>query len=215
MSLVEQWRRIEQSLPEDWKEARLSLEIEDEAALGRAAALLGPLGPGRSKGGLRFSCLRGGGVAGPESVRRLLRRLDQENISGRLELLGTERAHREAEPEAPSGGLVAAWDDSLAALPSDWSDLVAEIELRSTDHLDRAALLLAPLNPTRVPEKAAFRFRCAQRFGYGASPEMTRRCLERCDKEGIVGRVTLLWVLSDTHPVSTQGPVWYVGGKPV
>jgi hypothetical protein len=213
LSLVEQWRPIEESLPEDWKEARLSLEIEDEATLARAAALLGPLNPGRTRRGLRFSGVRGGGVSGPESVRRLLRRLDREKLSGRLELAGTERAVPEAE--GPSKGLVAAWDEALAALPSDWTDLTAEIELRSTDHLDRTALLLAPLNPSRGPGKPAFRFRCARRFGYGASAEMTRRCLERCDEEGITGRVSVLWALSDTKPVATQGPVWYVGGRPV
>jgi hypothetical protein len=213
LSLVEQWRRIEEQLPEDWKEARLSLAIDDAVALARAAALLGPLNPGRTPGGLRFSCLRGGGVSGRESVRRLLRRLDREGISGRLELVRSERAAPESE--TPVKGLVAAWDEALAVLPSDWTDLVADIDLRSTDHLDRAALLLAPLNPSRVPGKVAFRFRSARRFGYGASAEMTRRCLERCDEDGISAGVSILWALSDTKPVATQGPVWYVGGRPV
>jgi hypothetical protein len=27
--------------------------------------------------------------------------------------------------------------------------------------------------------------------------------------------VRILWALSDTKPVYTQGPVWYVGGGPV
>ena len=52
-------------------------------------------------------------------------------------------------------------------------------------------------------------------FGYGASPGMVRRCLERIDEEGIPGRFDLLRALSDTKPVYTQGPVWYVGGKAV
>ncbi|HWL32056.1 MAG TPA: hypothetical protein VNP89_00505, partial [Gaiellaceae bacterium] len=75
--------------------------------------------------------------------------------------------------------------------------------------------LLAPVNPTRVPGRSAFRFRVARRFGYGASPQMTRRCLERLDAEGIPARLTLLHVLSDTHNVATQGPVWRVAGKAV
>ena len=108
-----------------------------------------------------------------------------------------------------------AWDVALAALPPDWSDLYAEIELMSTDQLERAALLLAPVNPARYGGKPALRFRVARRYGYGASPEMTRRCLERLDSEGIPGQLRILRVLSETDPVYTQGPVWYVEGKAV
>ena len=101
------------------------------------------------------------------------------------------------------------------ALPADWSDLYAEVELVSSDWLDRAALLMAPLNPARYGGVPGFRFRVARRFGYGASPEMTRRCLERVDEEHIRGELRILRVLSDTDPVHTQGPVWYVEGKSV
>jgi hypothetical protein len=44
---------------------------------------------------------------------------------------------------------------------------------------------------------------------------MVRRSLERLDERGIDGTVTPLRVLSDSKPVATQGPVWYVGGKAV
>ena len=44
---------------------------------------------------------------------------------------------------------------------------------------------------------------------------MTERCLERLDHERIPGRFSVLRALSDTKPVSTQGPVWYVGGRAV
>ena len=100
-------------------------------------------------------------------------------------------------------------------MPADWSDLLCELQLTSTDHLARGALLTAPINPTRVPGRSAFRFRVARSFGYGASPQMTRRCLERLDADGIPGALTLLHVLSDTHNVATQGPVWRVAGKAV
>ena len=66
-----------------------------------------------------------------------------------------------------------------------------------------------------MPGRSAFRFRVAQHFGYGASPQMTARCLERVDSEGIRGQLTVLRVLSDTHNVATQGPVWRVEGKAV
>ena len=77
------------------------------------------------------------------------------------------------------------------------------------------ALLLCPLNPLRQLEKLTFQFRVAQSFGYGASAGMVRRCLERVDASGISGTVRVLRLMSDTHPVGTQGPVWYVGGKAV
>jgi hypothetical protein len=38
--------------------------------------------------------------------------------------------------------------------------------------------------------------------------------LERCDQEDH-GEVEILYVLSDTNPESTQGPVWLLGGRTV
>ena len=54
MGLVEQWQRIEASLPEDWTDARLELTISDEARSERAATLLAPLNPGRFGKRFRF-----------------------------------------------------------------------------------------------------------------------------------------------------------------
>jgi hypothetical protein len=75
--------------------------------------------------------------------------------------------------------------------------------------------LLAPVNPARFGDELAYRFRVAHRFGYGASAEMAQRCFERLDAERIRGELRVLRVLSDTKPVHTQGPVWYVGGRAV
>jgi hypothetical protein len=44
---------------------------------------------------------------------------------------------------------------------------------------------------------------------------MARRCLARLDEEGIRGVVRVLYALSDTDPVGTQGPVWRLEGKAV
>ena len=60
-----------------------------------------------------------------------------------------------------------------------------------------------------------FRFRASRSFGYGTSPEMSRRCFERLDAERIGGTVRVLYALSDTHPVGTQGPVFRVEGRAV
>jgi hypothetical protein len=213
MRLVEQWSELERHLPESWDEARLVLVVENGDP-DRAAALLGPANPGRRRDAIVFDVRRGGGGASPDGVRRLLARLDRERFAARLELTGSTEAGPRAAVVHET--LVDAWDRELAKLPADWSDLLAEVEFRSSSQLDRAALLLSPVNPGRPPDEATalvLRFRCARRFGYGASAAMARRCLARCDEESIRGAPRLLWALSDTHPVATQGPVWYVGGR--
>lgn len=213
MSLVEQWRTIEDELPEGWADARLSLTVDDEAKVARATALLGPATPGRAGSELRFSASSRGTGVGPEAVRRLLRRLDEERVRGTLALVATE-----ATPQAQAvaaATLEAAWQAAQATLPFDWSDVLAEVEIGSSDQLARTALLLSPLNPSRQPGRSALRFRVAHRFGYGASAEMVRRCLARVDADGIRGRVTILRAFSDTHPVATQGPVWQLDGRSV
>ena len=113
----------------------------------------------------------------------------------------------------PSGSVAESWDRALAPLPSDWTDLLCELEIESSTLLDRVALLCAPLNPARSGQRLVFTFRCSGRSGYGVSPGMARRCFERVDNEGIVGTTRVLRVLSDTENVDTQGPVWLVGGK--
>jgi hypothetical protein len=215
VSLVEQWREILGGLPEDWADARLRLTIQDAETAARASALLGPINPGRRGNVLRFYAVRRGGGSSPALVERLVERLDEERIPGELELVGAGEAEPAPPPETHRPTLAGTWDASVAALPPDWSDLYAEVELVSTDWLERAALLMAPLNPARYGEAPGFRFRVARRFGYGASPEMTRRCLERVDEEQIRGELQILRFLSDTDPVHTQGPVWYVEGRSV
>ena len=213
VTLVAEWQAIDRSLPEDWGDARLRLTVADAGDCDRAAALLGPANPGRHGKVLSFFAARRGAGPSPELVRRLLARLDREGIDAHLELVGSSEATAVAAVEPRR--FAPAWDAEVAALPDDWTDLYAEVELYSSDYLERAALLLAPVNPARDDGRAAFRFRCARSFGYGASPEMTRRCLARLDEEGMRGSARILRALSDTKPVQTQGPVWYVGGRSV
>jgi hypothetical protein len=213
MSLADQWNDVEKGLDPRWSQAVLSLEVSDETRRSRAAALLAPAGPGRHGTALRFSADRTGGGVGPEAIRRMLRRLDEEGIDGALALVSTGAADV-VEVAAPVS-LAGAWDAALAAVPSDWSDLFCELGLTSTDHVDHAALLLAPINPLRREGRPGFRFRVARSTGYGASPGMVRRCLGRLDGEGIPGDVRVIEAMSDSHHVGTQGPVWYVAGKAV
>jgi hypothetical protein len=212
VGLVDQFNEIEQRIEGTWSALELELVLADADLIDRAAALLGPANPGRSGSKLRFTTARHGRGIGPEALRRLLTRLDDEDIEGRLWLRRVEKATSDVRV---SETLHDQWTRALAALPSDWSDIYAEVSLDSTDYLEPAALRLAPVNPSRCGGVATLCFRCARRFGYGVSPEMAARCLRRCDDHGITGTVEILRVLSDTDPVATQGPVWLVGGRVV
>ena len=213
MSFVAQWNDIEHALPGEWGDARLLITIPDEGDCDRAAALMAPANPGRRGKSIRFFTARRGAAVSPDLVRRLLRRLDDERITGTLELVGSDAA--DAAPEIARRSIAEEWDAATVAFPGDWSDVYAELELRSPRDLERAALALSPLNPASFGGRPGFRFRIARTFGYGASAEVARRCFERLDEQGIRGELHVLRVLSDTDPVATQGPVWRVGGKAV
>jgi hypothetical protein len=211
--LVARWNSVERGLDPGWTEATLSLEIKDDKARSRAAALLGPAGPGVGGKQIRFHVSTQGAGIGPEGARRLLRRIDAEGITGRLELVDSHAPP--PEPEQPSRLLAPAWQEALEVLPSDWSDLVVELELDSSADIDRGAVLCAPINPSQLTgSKSGFRFRCASRFGYGASAGMVGRCLARLDEAGITGRVRITRALSDVHPVGTQGATFVTGRRP-
>jgi hypothetical protein len=210
--LVEQWNRVESGLDPSWSDLRLSLRVDAQDARERAAALLGPAGPGLSSNTIRFYVTRSGRGIGPEAARRLLGRIDGAGIGGELTLVGTSEA--EAQPQVARTTLAAEWQAALGVLPSDWSDLVVELELDSSADIDRGAVLCAPLNPIQSTGKPGFRFRCASTRGYGASDGMVGRCLGRLDEAGISGRVRITRVLSDVHPVATQGATFLVGRRP-
>jgi hypothetical protein len=219
VTLGRQWRRIQAKLPQDWFHARLALTISNPRQTERASALLSPLTPGRAGDVVRFEVLRRGHAQSPVAIDRALSRLDAERIRGTLALVGAQAAapagYERATAPVEEIPLAEAWDALVADLPEGWSDVYAEVALTSSDDLDPAALALAPINPSRYGSALAFRFRCARSFGYGAAAGMVRRCFARLDEAGIDGTLNVLRVLSDTKPVGTQGPVWYVEGKAV
>jgi hypothetical protein len=213
LPLVGQFNELERDLVDEWAELRLQLTLEEEARAERAAALLAPANPGRHARIIRFAVDRRGPGIGPESLRRLLKRLDADGIEGTLGLQSVQKAVPGELRRKET--LRDQWERGLTRIPSDWSDIYAQVRLDSTDYLERGALLLAPINPARFGGAAALRFRSAHHFGYGVSPGMAARCFARCDEEGITGEVEILYVLSDTHPEATQGPVWLLGGRTV
>jgi hypothetical protein len=206
MRLAEQW----DALRNGWSEARIRVTLENPERADRAAQLLAPLQPFRGAPGvLTFHV-----VGHSDGVRRLLERLDVEGIDASLEVVDLDPIVAPV-PEKPPPTLRESWEAALATLPADWSDLLGEVELGSSDWIEPAAVNMVPMNPRRDGIRLAFRFRAARRQGYGAAPEMVARCLTRCDDDGIRGSVRVLRALSDTHPVSTQGPVWQLDGKTV
>jgi hypothetical protein len=211
VKLVRQWQELADGLPAGWSDVRVQLRLDDPALLDRGAALLGPLDAlGSPDGTLAFRIAADGSGPTPAEAEELLELADGEGLAGTLELEPAAGAER-----PPRVSLPVAWADALATLPADWSDLLGEVELVALESFDRAALHLAPINPRRDGDRLALRFRCARTTGYGASPQMVRRCLERCDEEQIAGGVHVLRALSDTHLAQTQGPVWQIAGRTV
>ena len=214
MRAAEQWAQIEAGLDPDWSEVQLS--FLPEGSVSDAAAVLGPLQPGRLGNELRLHIQRAEG--GVERARNVLRRVDGRRIWGTLSLVGVIHdvaPEAESTPTVAERSLAGQWDEVLRELPPDWSDTLCRLELDSSDHLARAALLGAPLNPSRVVGEIALQFRASGKQGYGVSPQMARRCFERMDAEQISGTVTVLYDLSDTENTVTQGPVWRFAGKSV
>ncbi len=208
--MAEQWKRIGSELPDGWARVDLRLQLPDRDAANKAAATLGPASPFRAEPTLlRFSIARDGSAVGPENAVRLLSRIPR----GTLTVEGVHAAVVPVPVEEPT--LVDAWDAAVAGLPADWSDAFLELQLTSTDFVEKASVLCIQANPRRDGTRAALRFRAARRAGYGVAPGMARRCLERCDEADIRGTVSVLRVLSDTDHVGTQGPSWILDGQTI
>jgi hypothetical protein len=211
VKLVEQWHEIEAGLLQDWSSVEFSFVVAEDERADQAALILAPFTPGRTGSSFRLLVRRG------QDPARVLLRLDDEGIRGRVDLVGAEaqappRATPMRERERP---FAEQWDELTGQFPPDWSEAYAEVELNSSDFLQRGALLLAPVNPARYGGPTTLRFRVARVAGYGVAAAMAKRCFERLDGEHITGRLRILRVLSATSHVATQGPVWRVGGRAV
>jgi hypothetical protein len=209
VSVADQWKAIGSELPSGWTQARLRLALKDRATADRAAAMLGPAGAYRAAPTvLLFAVARDGSATSPDNLTRLLRKVP----NGALSLSGSQ-ADEPVTPARDVTPLTESWDRAIAGLPADWSDLYVELHLTSTDFIEPAAVLCIQCNPRRDGTRAALRFRVARVQGYGVSPGMARRCLERCDEAQIQGGVSVLRVVSGSRHVATQGPVWLENGK--
>src|SRR5436190_20241509 len=137
VSVVDQWQAIERYLPEGWGDARLRLTIPDLGDCDRAAALLGPVNPGRRGKVIPFFTARRGAGPSPDVIRRLLAGLDRAEIDGQLVLLAASEAEG-AAPPVEARPFVPAWEAELAPLAVDWRNRSAGNQPELTDSRDPA-----------------------------------------------------------------------------
>ncbi len=118
MKLVEQWLEIEAGLPENWSGVELLFGVAEDERADQAALILASFAPGRTGSSFRILVQRG------QDPARVLRRLDDQGIRGRVDLVGAEAPAREQarapERERP---LAEQWDELVGEFPPDWSDL--------------------------------------------------------------------------------------------
>ena len=89
----------------------------------------------------------------PDLVTRALLRLDSEGVVGELSLGDVRTEHHALAEE---------WRGLVDALPADWSHLLAQVDLDSSDFVDRAAMLIGPTNPVLADGVRALQFRSAR-----------------------------------------------------
>jgi len=105
--------------------------------------------------------------------------------------------------------LAAEFEETLADLAPDWSDLSFELVLPDETRLDEARLLMAPTQLERVPgTRSQFNFRVSHKQGYGCFTGLAQACLAKLDARLIPGRLTLETVLHDARRNMTQGPTF-------
>src|ERR1044072_9072233 len=132
MKLVDQWRAIQEGLPEDWSEVRVTLTTEQLSDLPRAAQVLGAINAGRIGQALAFDVQRSGANSAQKAAH-LFQRLDDERTWCQIE--ASDVAVTDAPASAPAREVrpvAETWDAALRELPSDWSDLLCELEIYSS-----------------------------------------------------------------------------------
>ena len=203
MALVKDWQRAEAALPASWADAQVELTLEADGEAERAIALLAPLQPLRTgPDTVALRIVRGGdgpSAAGLAAGARPPRRGAAPRDAGGRRGRGARARSRAARRDA--GGVPARVVGRRARprLPADWSDLLGEIELGSSDYLEPGAVLAradqpapdrrqpAPAVPQREPASATAPRRA---WSAAASSAATR--------PGCAGASRVLRVLSDT-----------------
>ena len=214
MRLVEQWNAIEQGLDPRWSDARLVLTIDDETQPRRALALLAPAGPGRAGNAIRFYATRARRRCSDPKRCDDICAGSTTKASAAAELVVVRR-RAGAPPRSRARRLAAEWDAALAALPGDWSDLLCELELTSSDHIERAALLARPDQSGAGGTDARASASGARTASATARrPAWCAAASRGSTRTPSAADMRIARALSDVHPVGTQGATFLVGRRP-
>ena len=155
MKLVDQWRTIEDGLPPGWEDVRLTLTTEQPAtcrARPRCSARSTSARSARRSSSTSPAppAPQGAQTAGASSSGSTDDRTWCTSSRPPWSCRRQRRIRRAADAASSGASVAESWDAALAPLPSDWTDLLCELEIESSTLLDRTALLCAPLNPTRA-----------------------------------------------------------------
>ena len=205
MALAERADEILRGLPRGWERARLELTVEEAEEADRAAVILAPAAPGPP--GRTFACTsrRGAGGLGttPDWPGACSRGSTGQGIRGRL--CGSPRHERRRQDAAPSAARPRGsarrsrppGTRSCGDCRPTGRDLYAEVELDSSDYLERGALLLAPVNPL-ARGGPGFRFRAASHAATASRRRWPGAASSGSTTRARGGRLRVLRVLSDT-----------------
>ncbi len=87
--------------------------------------------------------------------------------------------------------LAETFDDILASLPSDWTDLELDLRVQETRYVD-AAILLVQVNPQPYSHHHwHWRLLVAHQFGHAAAAPTVHGTLRLVDEAGIPGELVL------------------------
>ncbi len=87
--------------------------------------------------------------------------------------------------------LAETFDDILASLPSDWTDLELDLRVQETRYVD-AAILLVQVNPQPYSHHDwHWRLLVAHQFGHAAAAPVVHGTLHLLDESGIQGELVL------------------------
>ena len=184
------------------------------AALPRGSAARPCEAPAGSATSCASRCAAPAAGSAPDQADKLFGKLDDERIRGTAALVTVdERAGARGGAARP---LAALWDAALASVPAG----LERPALRARADLERPPRARgAPAGAAQPDARAGSQRlplpRRAERSATAPRRRWRAAASSALDAEGIPGRLTLLHVLSDTHNVATQGPVWRVAGKAV
>ncbi len=132
------------------------------------------------------------GRAAPSARGTVSRRLDRKRIWGTLALVEVARTPRRRRPTDPPANARRSSRPGTSALASSRpTGAISSASSSSTRATTCPAPLssVRPLNPTRVPDAIALRFRASGKQGYGVSPGWRAGASSAWTREGITGRI--------------------------